>query len=253
MSLYKTIYYKNDSAFEAYCALFSDGIDPKPRISPIPPRVLQSSTYQKDPDFQSIIKYYSRSSMQDFKFAGIAEEKGGLFNLFQIVLDKSAFIRFLGGLSSSLNTESAYTHGPIFMMTSYLCHSMNTNVYNIPLSHLLFILPTPEMRERFRCLLAKAIDDGLITAEETTIILEKQIFTYTEFVERHCMDIIISPPEEGMGTPSYSDGRAPSELIEPDTPTFKFAKANSFFTNRKKSPPAIQVSSPFTDNRTPSA
>jgi hypothetical protein len=209
MPMYKSRYYNNDQVFNESFSM-QGGIQEED--TPRSPVLAPHLGYLKDAFFQSIVGYYSGSNMSHIKFSGISIEKGGIFNVLHIILDQGAHIRFLGGLAPSLNTESAYSHGPIFMVASNIQQMGNMEVFNIPIADLLFIIPDREMHGRLTQLLNRAAVIGLITAEEINYLLMNQILTYQDYYERHCaMSIVVNSESE----PTESeDTRAMSELIE---------------------------------------
>lgn len=212
MPMYKTCYYMHDPVFND---TFSN---PKTAQggSPLqPPLLAEHSAYMKDPYFQSIVAYHGTVQANNAKFAGISIAKGGIFNVLHIIIDQEAHVRFFGGLTPSLNTESAYTHGPIFMVSSQLHQTLNTEVFKIKMPDLIFLIPTPEMRDLLRLLLYRASTYRLIPEAEIDSLLENQIITYKEYCERHCQIQNVETRTTLEMTPHDSDSaRTISELLE---------------------------------------
>lgn len=214
LPMYKAYYYRNDSVFED---IFSSSVQVEQEGNPLnSPTLDDHSAYINDYYFASIVTYYRRASTKNIKFAGITYEKGGIYTVLQIIIDQIARIRFFGGITPSLSNESAYTHGPIFMITSHLHQTMNREVFEINLSNLTFIIPNVEIQEQLKQLLYKASSYELINAGEINTLVNNQILTYEQYWKRHCQQhSLIDVDTESNNSPPQSVGsRAISELME---------------------------------------
>lgn len=214
LPMYKAYYYRNDSVFED---VFSSSVQVEHEGNPLnSPTLDDHSVYLNDYYFASIVAYHRRANTNNIKFAGITYEKGGVYTLLQIILDQVARVRFFGGITPSLSNESAYTHGPIFMVTSHLHQTMNREVFEVNLSSLTFIVPNVEMQEQLKQLLYKASSYELINAEEINTIVNNQILTYEQYWKRHCpQHRLIDGDTESTNSPlPLGSSRAISELIE---------------------------------------
>lgn len=217
--IYKTIYYKDDPVFETF---FSSNPDDKPSegedLTLGSPQLKDHCAYMNDPYFKLIVSHYTQDKTSHTKFAGISIAKGGLFNVLHIILDKAAHIRFLGGIAPSLKTESAYSHGPIFMVVNHLNQTPNADLFSLPLAHIIFIIPEQEMRATLKQLLLCASRYGLISIEEIHHVLENQILTYQEYWHRHCpinitVELLSEPQIITSPCNTESTARTNSELL----------------------------------------
>lgn len=209
LPMLKWSYYKQDRLFENSFPVSSalDSLESsRDQRSPI---LSAHNTYLKDPDFQTIVSYYMAPAVQSIKFAGISLEKGGLSNVLNIFLDKAAYVRFLGGITPSLNTESAYSHGPIFMIIPPDSYSVTRGVFRIDVDRLIFLFPNNELRDGLARLLLQATQSHLIDVEQMNIFL-KQTCTYKKYAEQYCLgdaliDTMDSPTPTDVSSSSYSE------------------------------------------------
>ncbi|MFJ1269239.1 hypothetical protein ACD661_11795 [Legionella lytica] len=219
----KNSYYRCDFLFEQ---IFS----PREVLTPVDnidsPCMSNHLKYLEDPHFIEIINYFKTHPGNKVKFAGISATKGGIFNVLHIILDQKAQIRFLGGITPSLQDTSAYKHGPIFMTTSNWDKLTPTHVYDINISNLQFIIPNLQVKEELHQLLINAEAKGLISKEEVHRLLDNQIVTYQEYQD-HIYGIDNPPPTSGT---SDSASNTMSELISswPLTPHSPLVKHSLF-------------------------
>lgn len=213
LPMHKAYYYKDDSVFRD---IFSSSVQVEHEGNPLhSPTLDNHSTYLNDDYFALIVTYHRKANTDHIKFAGITHEKGGIYTVLQIIIDQVARIRFLGGITPSLSNESAYTHGPIFMITSHLHQTMNREVFEINLSSLTFIVPNVEMQEQLKQLLYKASSYGLINAGEINTFVNNQILTYEQYWNRHCPQhrLIDVDAESNSSPPQSGSSGAISELL----------------------------------------
>ncbi|WP_058533923.1 hypothetical protein [Legionella saoudiensis] len=231
----KNSYYRDDTLFEQ---VFSspEALTPVDNIDS--PCLSNHLKYLEDPYFIEIINYFKTHSSSKIKFAGISATKGGIFNVLHIILDQKAQVRFLGGITPSLQDTSAYKHGPIFMTASNWDKPTTTHVYDINISNLQFIIPNLQVKKELHQLLINAEAKGLISREEIHRLLDNQIVTYQEYQD-HIYGISNMSPTSGA---SESASNTISELINslPLTPHSPLAR-HGLFPPMSSSPLGIEL------------
>lgn len=243
LAMFKIKYYEEDEIFNNLLLI------PEEVSSPLSSPTLNTSDYTRDPNFQLIVDYYSKRKSNKV-FAGISYEKGGISTVLQIIIEQEAQLRFSGSLDRFENThlgktESAYSHGPIFMVSEHF-HRTESELTSIKLDDLIFIVPNLDMRASLLNLMNKANSYGLLTPDDIANVVSK-ILSYSEYNAHYCQTA--ADDETPLERSCSDSNRTTSELLEGSPPLSGYVQSPNRVGFFPMPPDALESKSkPKSDN-----